>query len=101
MRFRSDVNTKKTNECFLIKWIRKIVNESEDTWYKILLAKLYAAWELFHFQTQNKIKHLFKWGVIFKVKDRAKNFFRNDDCLYIVPLKIEIKLYGLFRICDI
>jgi hypothetical protein len=67
------------NECLLVKWIWKIHLEPNTLWIKILKAKYARAgagffdsntigssqfWKWLH-----KVKHLFKWGAIFKVEN--------------------------------
>ena len=81
------INTSIMNECLLTKWIWKIVKGSDDTWFKVLQAKYMRNGSFFSsssrgtsqfWQSLHKVKHLFKWGAIYQVRDRAKTFFWED-----------------------
>jgi len=70
------INTKLMNECLLVKWIWKIMQEPNELWFKILQANYMDSRGLFHskvkgssqfWQGLHKVKHLFKWGALFKV----------------------------------
>lgn len=101
------INTKIMNDCLLVKWIWKIHLEPETLWFKILKAKYMRSGGFFgskasgssqFWQGLHKIKHLFKWGAIFKVGNG--NFCRLwQDCWIMeVPLKIAYEdLYIMAR----
>lgn len=73
------INTKPMNECLLLKWIWKIHLEPNTLWFKILKAKYVRAGAGFFdsntigssqfWKGLHKVKHLFKWGAIFKVEN--------------------------------
>ena len=78
------MNTLIMNECLLTKWIWKIFKQPDEVWYKILKAKYMRNKFFFKsnsrgasqfWQGLHKVKHLFKWGAIHKVKDGAQTFF--------------------------
>lgn len=64
------------NDCLVVKWIWKIIRNSEETWCQILKAK-YMHEDMFFcskskgasqfLQGLHKVKHLFKWGAYYKV----------------------------------
>lgn len=72
------INTKIMNECLLVKWIWKIMQEPDELWFKIIKAK-YLDDKGFFFSDGaggsqfwkglHKIKHMFKWGAIYNLGD--------------------------------
>lgn len=63
------INTRLMNECLLVKWIWRIVQGSEDMWYKIIKAKYMTGINFFKSKTKgasqfwqglHKVKHLFQ-----------------------------------------
>jgi hypothetical protein len=66
------------NDCLLVKWIWKIFEEPDELWFKIIKAKYLREGSFFESNTRgssqfwkglHKVKHLFKWGAPFQVKD--------------------------------
>jgi len=99
------INTLIMNECLLTKWIWKICKQPDEVWYKLLKAK-YIRNKSFKsnsrgasqfWQGLHKVKHLFKWGAIHKVKDGAQTFFWLDTWLGDSPLKVQYPT--LFSMC--
>jgi hypothetical protein len=91
------INTKIMNDCLLVKWIWKIHLEPNSLWFKILKAKYMKSGGFFgssmkgsslFWQGLHKIKHLFKWGAIFKVENGKLCRFWQDCWIMEVPLKI-------------
>ena len=75
------------NECLLVKWIWKIVQGSNDTWFKLIKGKYMTKGNFFlssdrdasqFWKGLHKVKHLFKWGAINKVRDGEGTFFWKD-----------------------
>jgi hypothetical protein len=95
------------NEPLLVKWIRKIHLEPDTLWFRILKAK-YIRNEGFlgskikgssqFWQELHKVKHLFKWGAIFKVENGKLCRFWQDSWIMEVPLKIAFA--DLYRFAD-
>lgn len=78
------INTRLMNDCLLVKWIWKIHQEPDATWFKILKAKYMKSGNFFFSKTKgssqfwqglHKIKHLFRWGATFKVGN-------GNNCLF-------------------
>ena len=101
------INTQIMNECLLVKWIWKIVKESNDTWYKLLEAKYMSDGNFFNskykgtsqfWQGLHKVKHLFKWGTMYTVGDGSLISFWGGIWLGQFPLKS--LFLELFRICE-
>jgi hypothetical protein len=101
------LNTTRMNECLLVKWIWKIVQGSDDLWFKILQAKYMPNGNFFQSKTRgasqfwqglHKVKHLFKWGAVYKVHNGEKISFWEDVWLGDVPLKIQFPT--LFSFCE-
>jgi len=101
------INTKIMNECLLTKWIWKIFKQPDEVWYKLLKAKYMRHKSFFNsksrgasqfWQGLHKVKHLFKWGAIHKVRDGSQTFFWLDTWLGDSPLKIQYPtLYSISR----
>jgi len=100
------VNSKLMNECLLTKWIWKIVKGSDETWYKILQAKYLRNGTFFSspsrgtsqfWQSLHKVKHLFKWGAIYQVKDGKKTLFWKDIWKGDSPIKSHFP--ELYQMC--
>lgn len=99
-------NTETMNECLLVKWIWKIEKGSDETWFKILQAKympdgsflssksrgISQFWQILH-----KVKHLFKWGAIYKTKGGSSADFWDDVWIGDTPLGIQF--LQLFNMC--
>jgi hypothetical protein len=101
------LNTTRMNESLLVKWIWKIVQGSDDLWFKILQAKYMPNGNFFQSKTRgasqfwqglHKVKHLFKWGAVYKVHNGEKISFWEDVWLGDVPLKIQFPT--LFSFCE-
>jgi hypothetical protein len=101
------INTKIMNECLLVKWIWKIVKGSNDTWYRLLRAKYMPDDNFFNskshgtsqfWQGLHKVKHLFKWGAEYKIKNGEQALFWEDVWLGSTPLKIQFP--DLYKFCD-
>jgi hypothetical protein len=70
----SIINTTTMNECLLVKWICKILQQPDELWFRILKAKYMDGCNLFlaivkFWQGPHKVKHMIKRGVIFKIGD--------------------------------
>jgi hypothetical protein len=80
------INTKTMNESLLVKWIWKIFQQPDELWYKIVEAKYLRGHGFFYSKINggsqfwkglHKVKHLFKWGAVFKVGDgKVRRFGR-------------------------
>ena len=90
------INTKLMNVCLLVKWIWKIYQGSQSMWYKLIRAKYIPDGDLFSSKNKrgsqfwsglNKVKHLFKWGAIHKVRSGEQTSFWSDVWLD-VPLRV-------------
>jgi len=101
------INTKIMNECLLVKWIWKIYQQPDELWFKILKAKYLRGNNFFDSRSAggsqfwkglHSIKHLFKWGAVFKVGNGKLCRFWEDCWLQRVPLKLVYNdLYNLIR----
>jgi len=101
------INTKLMNECLLVKWIWKITKGSSDVWFKLLDAKYVQEGNFFtsrtlgssqFWQGLHKVKHLFKWGAIHKMKDGYKTSFWHDVWIGDSPLRLQYpSLYNMCR----
>ena len=100
------INTSTMNECLLVKWIWRIAKGSNETWFKILQAKYMQNGSFFSssprgasqfWQSLHKVKHLFKWGAIFQVKDGANTMFWEDTWKGDTPIKIQFP--DLYKMC--
>lgn len=101
------INTQIMNDCLLVKWIWKIHQEPEELWFKILKAKYMKTGNFFNskvtgssqfWQGLHKVKHLFKWGAIYKVENGKLCRFWQDRWIKNAPLKIIFDdLYKLVR----
>jgi len=98
------INTRLMNECLVVKWIWKIMQEPNALWFKILKAKYLDSRGFFYsnskgssqfWQGLHKVKHLFKWGAIYKVENGQHCRFWHDVWIGTVPLKIQYE--ELFR----
>ena len=76
-------------------------------WYRILEAKYMHDGNFFKsrqlgssqfWQDLHKVKHLFKWGAIFRMKSGKKTFFSQDVWLDNIPPKQ--KYPDLYNICE-
>jgi hypothetical protein len=95
------------NDCLLVKWIWKIHQEPDSLWFQLLKAKYMNGVNFFSskckgasqfWQGLHKVKHLFKWGAIFKVGNGKNYRFWQDSWLHDVPLKIYYEdLYKMVR----
>jgi hypothetical protein len=81
------INTRTMNDCLLVKWIWRILQELDGLWFKIIKAKYLEGCSFFSAPNRgssqfwkglHKVKHLFKWGAIFKVKNGLKCRFLQD-----------------------
>ena len=81
------INTHIMNESLLVKWIWKIAKGGNDTWLKLLEAKYMPDGNFFNskykgtsqfWQGLHKVKHLFKWGALYKVGDGSLTAFWDD-----------------------
>lgn len=101
------INTRLMNDYLLVKWILKIFLEPDSLWFHLLKAKYMEGGNFFNSKTKgvsqfwkglHKVKHLFKWGVIFKVGNGLNCRFWQDCWLHDVPLKIYYEdLYKMVR----
>lgn len=101
------INTKLMNECLIVKWIWKIMQEPDDLWFRILKAKYMDDRGFFYsdskgssqfWQGLHKVKHLFKWGAIYKVENGQHCSFWQDVWVGNVPLKIQYEeIYKMVR----
>ena len=101
------INTKIMNESLLVKWIWKIFQQPDELWYKILEAKYLRGHGFFDSKVNgvsqfwkglHNVKHLFKWGAVFKVGNGKLCRFWEDCWIQDVPLKILYhNLYKLSR----
>ena len=101
------INTRIMNDCLLVKWIWKIFSEPDDLWFKIIKAKYLGDGSFFDSKTKgssqfwkglHKVKHLFKWGAIFRVRNGNFCRFWQDCWVQNVPLSIAYnKLYSFVR----
>jgi hypothetical protein len=75
------------NECLLVKWIWKMSQGSEDTWFKLIKAKYMTKGNFFlstargtsqFWKGLHKVKHLFKWGAVNKVMNEEGTLFWTD-----------------------
>jgi hypothetical protein len=94
------------NECLLVKWIWKIAQGSNDTWFKLIKGKYMTKGNFFlssdrdasqFWKGLHKVKHLFKWGAIYKVRDEEGTLFWKDTWWGDVPLKLVYPRF--FDIC--
>jgi len=89
------INTKIMNDCLLDKWIWKIHKGADELWFQLIKAKYLQSGSFFtscagtsqFWQGLHKIKHLFKWGAIYQVKDGKSISFWEDIWLRDVPVK--------------
>lgn len=99
------INTKIMNDCLLAKWIWRISQGAEETWYRLLKAKYMMDDNFFRsvrtsqfWQGLHKIKHLFKWGAVHKVQDGKQTTFWEDVWVGDTPLKTQFpELYRMSR----
>jgi hypothetical protein len=101
------INTRIMNDCLLTKWIWRILQEPDELWFKVIKAKYLDGCSFFSATNRgssqfwkglHKVKHFFKWGAIFKVKNGLNCRFWQDCWLRNVPLKIAYEnLYKLVR----
>lgn len=101
------INTQIMNDCLLVKWIWKIHQEPDELRFKILQAKYMGSGVFFNSKVTgssqfwrglHKVKHLFKWGAIFKVGNGRLCKFWQDCWAKGAPLKIMFEgLYKLVR----
>jgi hypothetical protein len=72
---------------FLVKWIWKIHQEPDELWFKLIIVKYLNECNFFSAPSKgssrfwkglHKVKHLFKWGALFKVKDGLNCRFLQD-----------------------
>jgi hypothetical protein len=101
------IDTNSMNECLLVKWIWKILQEPDTLWFKILKAKYLDGCSFLSsrskgtsqfWQGLHKVKHLFKWGAIFKDGNGVNCQFWQDCWLLQVPFKIAFEnLYKMAR----
>jgi hypothetical protein len=101
------INTRMMNECLLVKWIWKILQHPDTLWFAIIKAKYLNGCNFFtskskgssqFWQGLHKVKHLFKWGAMFKVRNGATCSFWQDSWVQDVPLKIAYgNLYKMAR----
>ena len=91
------INTRIMNDCLLVKWIWKILQEPDELWFKLIKAKYLDGCNFFSaprkgssqfWQGLHKVKNLFKWGAIFKVRNGLNCRFWQDCWLLDVPLKV-------------
>ena len=104
------INTRIMNDCLLVKWIWKIMQQPDELWFKILRAKYMEDCSFFSSNIKgtsqfwhglHKVKHLFKWGAIFKVRDGRTCKFWQDCWIQDVPLMISYEnLYKMVRVPD-
>jgi hypothetical protein len=96
------LNTSRMNECLLVKWIWKIVLDPMSYGTKYM-----PNGNVFHsksrrtlqfWQGLHKVKHLFKWGIVYKVHNGEKVSFWDDVWVGEVPLKIQFPTLSNF--CD-
>ena len=82
------INTRLMNDCLLVKWIWKIHQEPDSLWFQQLKAKYMNRVNFFSskckgasqfWQGLHKVKHLFKWGAIFKVGNGKNCRFWQDS----------------------
>jgi hypothetical protein len=75
--FKWSINTRIMNSCLLVKWIWKIHQEPDELWFRLIKAKYLNGCNFFSAPSKgssqfwkglHKVKHLFKWGALFKVK---------------------------------
>lgn len=83
------------NDCLLVKWIWKIYQEPDELWFKILKAKYMGQGGFLESKTKgssqfwmglHKVKHLFNWGAIFKIRNGDHCRFWEDCWAKEVPL---------------
>lgn len=76
---------------------RKILQEPDELWFKILKAKYMRYGNFFDskvvgssqfWQGLHKVKHLFKWGAIYKIENGKLCKFWQDYWITSAPLKI-------------
>jgi len=85
------------NDCLLVKWIWKLFQEPDELWFKLVKAKYMPEGSVFYsnikgssqfWQDLHEVKHLFKWGAIFRIGDECHCKFWLDGWLHEVPLCI-------------
>jgi hypothetical protein len=63
------INTRRMNDCLLVKWIWKIINKEDSLWCQLLHKKYLNDFDFFSSRSQggsqfwkgfHKVKHLFK-----------------------------------------
>lgn len=93
----SIIHTRTMNDCLLVKWIWKILQEPKDLWFKLLKAKYMDGCNFFSAPSRgssqfwkglHKVKHLFKWGALFQVKNGLNCHFWQDYWVLSVPLRL-------------
>lgn len=92
------INTRRMNNCLLVKWIWRIVNREDSLWCNLLYNKyLKGGGNFFEslgkggsqfWKGLHKVKHLFKWGAIHNVESGKQTKFWSDVWLGEVPIKI-------------
>ena len=92
------INTEIMNECLMVKWIWKIEKGSDETWFQLLKAKYMPNGGFFtsknrgtsqFWRSLHKVKHLFKWGAIYKAKGGRNVGFWDDVWIGNTPLRIQ------------
>lgn len=99
-------NTHIMNDCLLVKWIWKIMQGSEDIWFKLLKAKYMPAGGFFQsragdgsqfWKGLHKVKHMFRWGSQHKVGNGRVTSFWDD--YWVGDTTLRLKYPNLYDIC--
>lgn len=78
------INTRLMNDCLLVKWIWKILQEPDALCFRIIKAKYLRKDSFFSSKSKgcsqfwmglHKVKHLFKWGATFRIGN-------GENCLF-------------------
>lgn len=101
------IDTKKMNECLMVKWIRKIFQKPDELWFRIVKAKYLGKNGFFQssgargsqfWKGIHSVKHLFDWGAVFQIGNGLHCRFWEDCWLKTVPLKVYYEdLYKMAR----
>lgn len=88
------INTHIMNDCLLVKWIRKITQGSDETWFQISQGKIHVRGIFFQSKDSDgsqfwrglhKVKHMFKCGAQHKIVDGRTASFWDDYWLKEIP----------------
>jgi hypothetical protein len=93
------------NDCFLVKWIWRLVNKVESLWYKILDMKYLKGKDFFStsgrggsqfWRGLHKVKKLVKWGAVHKVGKGDQTRFWID--VWLDRVTLSVSFYELYLI---